>query len=82
MDGSTDEDAEAIGYAEPAGFPQMDSLALAVHRETGQQIVVSLTPEDPILNEVDVVEHIGFVESFPPRPRRILDATRPVGLLV
>ena len=75
-----DEDAEAIGYAELAGFPQMDSLALAVHRETGQQIVVSLTPEDPILNEVDVVEHIGFVESFPPRPRRILDATRPVGL--
>jgi glycosyltransferase involved in cell wall biosynthesis len=78
---SAPEGAEDIGYAEVAGFPQTDALALAVHRETGQQILVALTSEDPILDQVDVTEHIGYIEPFPARPRKIGDATRPVGLV-
>lgn len=67
---SAPDDAEEIGYAELAGFPQMDPLAFAVHRETGQRILVTLTEEDPVLGQVDQIEGIGYIEPFPARPRR------------
>jgi glycosyltransferase involved in cell wall biosynthesis len=73
--------AEEIGYVELAGFPQMDTLALAVHRESGQQVLVSL-PDDPILHEVDLIGALGHIEPFPARPRQSPDcAKRPLGLL-
>lgn len=75
------DEAEEIGYAELAGFTQMDSLALATHRETGQRILVTLTDDDPARGQIDSIEHIGFVEPFPARPRRVPPASeRPHGL--
>lgn len=73
-------DAEEIGYAETAGLPQFDSLALAVHRTTGQQILVAL-PEDPLLGEVDVVEILGYMDPVPARPRSTPSTDRDFGLL-
>ncbi|HXS47177.1 MAG TPA: glycosyltransferase [Solirubrobacterales bacterium] len=67
---SAPEGAEEIGYAELAGFPQMDALAFAVHRETGQRFLVTLTGDDPVLNQVDLAESIGYIEPFPARPRQ------------
>lgn len=75
------EGAEDLGYVELAGFPQMDVLALALHRETGQQVLVALTGEDPLHGHVDVVEIIGHVEPFPARPRLTPDAARAHGLV-
>jgi len=72
--------AEDIGYAELAALPQLDSLALAVHRATGQRTLVTL-PEDPLLDEVDLIETLGYLDPFPARPRSIPPAERPYGLL-
>jgi glycosyltransferase involved in cell wall biosynthesis len=78
---SAPEDAEDLGYAELAGFPQMDVLAIAVHRETGQRVLVSLTDEDLLRDRVDVIEIVGHVEPFPARPRRTPQAERTLGLV-
>jgi hypothetical protein len=60
----------------------MDPLALAVHRETGQRILVTVTGDDPLRDEVDLIEGIGFVEPFPARPRQTPPASmRSYGLL-
>lgn len=75
------DDAEELGYVELAGFPLMDVLAIGVHRETGQQVLVALTGEDPLQGQVDVIEALGHVEPFPARPRRTPDATRAHGLV-
>ena len=58
-------EALELGYVEEAPLPGFDTLALAVHRATGQHILVSL-PDDPILHAVDVIE--------PPRLHRPLPA--------
>jgi len=62
--------AVEIGYLEEAPLPGLDSVALALHRGTGQHVLVSL-PEDPILHEVDVIESLGFADPFPLRPRNV-----------
>jgi glycosyltransferase involved in cell wall biosynthesis/GT2 family glycosyltransferase len=74
------DDGEEIGYAEAAPLPGLDTLALAVHRATGQQMLVTL-PEDPILGEVDIVEGVGFIDPFPIKPRRVPSSQRPDGLV-
>jgi len=79
---SVPDNAEEIGYVELAGFPQMDPLALAIHRETGQRILVTVTDDDPLRDQVDLIEGIGFVEPFPARPRQTPPAAmRGYGLL-
>jgi glycosyltransferase involved in cell wall biosynthesis len=78
---SVPDDAEEIGYVELAGFPQMDPLALALHRETGQRVLVSVTGEDSLRDQVDLIEGIGFVEPFPARPRQTPSAQRSHGLI-
>lgn len=75
------DEGEELGYVELAGFPQMDVLALGVHRETGQRVLVTLTGEDPLLGQVEVIEILGHIEPFPARPRRTPDAVRPHGLV-
>lgn len=62
------DDEEELGYIELAPFPQQNSLALGIHRQTGQKVLLSL-PDDPFAAEVDYVEHLGFVEPFPIEPR-------------
>jgi glycosyltransferase involved in cell wall biosynthesis len=74
-------DAEEIGYLELAGFPQMDPLALALHRETGRRILVTVTDDDPLRDEVDLIEGIGYVEPVPARPRQTPPALRSDGLV-
>jgi hypothetical protein len=79
--GKAPEGAEDIGYVELAGFPQMDAIGLAVHRETGQQILMNLV-EDPMKAEADLTEVLGYVEPFPPRPRHVPECPgRPLGLV-
>ncbi len=73
-------EALEIGYVEEAPLPGLDVLALAVLRETGQHVLVSL-PDDPFLHEVDVIDHLGFLDPFPLRPRETPSAERPLGLL-
>jgi glycosyltransferase involved in cell wall biosynthesis len=74
------QDGEEIGYAEAAPLPGLDTLALAVHRATGQQVLVTL-PEDPILGEVDVIGGVGFIDPFPIKPRGVPSLQRPDGLV-
>jgi glycosyltransferase involved in cell wall biosynthesis len=69
-----------LGYVEEAAFPGLEPIALAVLRATGQHILVSL-PADPIFHSFDVIEHLGFAEPFPLRPRETPAAGRPVGLV-
>lgn len=61
-------EGEELGYLELAPFPQLKAIAVGVHRPTGQQVLVTL-PDDPLLGEVDVVRHLGFVEALPAEPR-------------
>lgn len=72
--------ATEVGYVELAPLPGMDHLSLAVHRESGQHVLVT-HPDDPLLAEVDVIEHLGFVDPFPLKPRETPQAERPIGLL-
>ena len=78
--GEPPEGAEDIGYVELFGFPQMDVITLAVHRETGQQILMNLT-EDPMHAEADFTEILGYLDPFPSppaaSPRMLWPATRP-----
>jgi glycosyltransferase involved in cell wall biosynthesis len=74
------EGGEAIGYVELAGFPQMDVLALAVHRGTGEQVLVAL-PDDPLLGEVDLIDTLGSIEPFPAKPRQCPNAACGHGLV-
>ncbi|HEY0277007.1 MAG TPA: glycosyltransferase [Solirubrobacterales bacterium] len=76
---SAPEHAVEIGYLEEAPLPGLDSIALAVHRGTGQRVLVSL-PEDPILSEVDVIEVFGFADPFPLRPRNVEIERSRIGL--
>jgi glycosyltransferase involved in cell wall biosynthesis len=72
--------AEEIGYVELAPFPQLDCLALGVHRPTGQKVLVTL-PEDPILEQVDVLDALGFIEPIPLKPDEVPDTQRSFGLV-
>lgn len=79
--GEAPDGAEDIGYVELFGLPQMDVITLAVHRATGQQILMNLT-EDPIHAEADFTEVLGYVDPFPARPRLVPDCSGPpLGLL-
>jgi glycosyltransferase involved in cell wall biosynthesis len=69
-----------VGYVELAPLPGMDPLSLAIHRETGEHVLVT-HPDDPLLAEVDVIENLGFVDPFPLKPRETPRAERPIGLL-
>lgn len=61
-------EGEELGYLELAPFPQLKALALGIHRPTGQQVLVT-PPDDPLLGEVDLVRHLGFIEALPAEPR-------------
>lgn len=62
------DEGEELGYIELAPFPQLKALALGVHRATGQQVLVT-PPDDPLLDEVDLVRHLGFIEALPAEPQ-------------
>jgi glycosyltransferase involved in cell wall biosynthesis len=72
--------AVALGYLEEASLPGLDPIALAAHRVTGQHVLVNL-PDDPILHTVDVIEHLGFVDPFPLRPRHVESERARIGLI-
>ena len=74
------DDAEELGYAELIPLPGLDSLALAVHRGTGQPILVTL-PGDPLLDHVDLIETLGCVDPFPLKPRETPLSQRGDGLV-
>jgi glycosyltransferase involved in cell wall biosynthesis len=63
-------EAETIGYLETVWLPQLGAIVLAVHRETGQETIVTV-PGDPLLPHVDLVETLGFVEPAPPQRREV-----------
>ncbi len=71
-------DAEELGYVELAPFPLLDPLVLALHRPSGTRVLVTL-PDDPLVEEVDVIRGIGYIERFPIRPRLGPVAERPYG---
>lgn len=72
-------DALELGYAEEAPLPGLDGLALAVHRKTGEHLLVTM-PDDPLIGSVDVIDHLGFMDPFPMRPRASPDSARTLGL--
>jgi glycosyltransferase involved in cell wall biosynthesis len=74
------DDAEHLGYAELAPLPGLEALGRAVHRETGEELLVTMA-EDPILGSVDVIETLGFIDPFPLKPRKVPTTQRPDGLL-
>ncbi len=72
--------ADGLGYLEAAPLPGLDSVALATIRASGEVLPISL-PEDPLLPEVDVGEHLGFLDPQPLRPRETPSAERDTGLV-
>lgn len=74
------DDAEELGYTELTPLPGLDSLALAVHCDTGQPTLVTL-PGDPLLDHVDLVETLGCVDPFPLKPREVPLSQRADGLV-
>lgn len=74
------EGAIELGYLEEAPLPGLDPVALARHRTTGQELLVSL-PADPIAGQFDVIEALGFADPFPLRPRETPATGRPEGLI-
>jgi glycosyltransferase involved in cell wall biosynthesis len=72
---------EDLGRLEVAPLPGLDSLGQAIVRETGEVIVIS-HPEDPLMGEVEIGAHLGFLDPVPQRPREVpMPAERPVGLV-
>jgi glycosyltransferase involved in cell wall biosynthesis len=72
---------EGLGRLEVAPLPGLDSLGQAIVRETGEVIVIS-HPEDPLMGEVEIGAHLGFLDPVPQRPREVpMPAERPVGLV-
>jgi glycosyltransferase involved in cell wall biosynthesis len=69
-----------LGYLEEAPLPGFEPIALAMLHSTGQHILASL-PADPIWGSFDVIEHLGFADPFPLRPRETPASGRPVGLV-
>jgi glycosyltransferase involved in cell wall biosynthesis len=74
------EPLQELGFVELAPLPGMDSLSLGAHRDSGERIPV-IHPDDPLLAEVDIVDHLGFLDPVPPRPREIPPAERFLGLV-
>ena len=72
--------AVELGYVEQAPLPGMDPLALALHRASGEHVLVC-PADDPLLAEVDLLEHLGFLDPTPLKPRQTPAAQRPLGLL-
>jgi glycosyltransferase involved in cell wall biosynthesis len=62
------EDEHLLGYVEAVPFALLDSIFVARHRATGQQVLVS-GDDDPLLADVDLTAHLGFIEPYPLRPR-------------
>ncbi len=71
---------EDLGWLEVAPLPGLDSLSVATLRETGETIVIGL-PEDPLVAEADIIEHLGFLDPVPQRPRDVPFAEWPVGVV-
>jgi len=61
-------DEHLVGYLEAVPFALLDSIFVARHRVTGQQVLVS-GDDDPLLADVDLTAHLGFIEPYPLRPR-------------
>lgn len=71
--------AVELGYLEEAPLPGLDSIALAVIRDTGQHLLVNQT-DDPLLPRVEMIEHLGFADPFPLRPRHVMIKRSRIGL--
>jgi glycosyltransferase involved in cell wall biosynthesis len=71
--------AVELGYLEEAPLPGLDSIAVGVLRDTGQHLLVNQT-DDPLLPRVEVIEHLGFADPFPLRPRHVVIKRSRVGL--
>jgi hypothetical protein len=71
--------AENLGYLEVAPFPELNCLALGIHRESGQQLLISM-PDDPLIDEVDFVAALGFLDPYPIKPRFEAPEGPPLGL--
>jgi glycosyltransferase involved in cell wall biosynthesis len=57
-----------LGYLEAIPLPLLDSIFLAQHRLTKQHVLVA-GDDDPLLGDVDLIAHLGFIEPHPIRPR-------------
>jgi hypothetical protein len=60
--------ATTLGFVEQAPLPLLDALVHGIHRGTGGQVLVAGV-EDPIAHEVDRIEVLGYVDSYPMNPR-------------
>lgn len=75
-----DASAVELGYVELAPLPGMDPLSLARHRDSGEHVLVC-PAGDPLLPQVDLLEHLGFLDPVPLKPREVPSSQRPLGLL-
>ena len=57
-----------LGHLEAAALPLLDHVFVAVHRATGQEVLIS-GEEDPLRSEVADLRHLGLIEPHPIRPR-------------
>ncbi len=71
---------EGLGYVELAPLPGMDSISRARHRQSGEEVIVA-NLGDPLHEEADLTEHVGFLDPVPLRPRETPVAVRTSGLV-
>lgn len=71
---------EELGYLEQAPLPHFKQVGVGVHRTTGQQVLVT-PPDDPILDQVESLRIIGFIEPYPLQPGYEPPDPPPLGLL-
>jgi glycosyltransferase involved in cell wall biosynthesis len=69
-----------LGYVETVPFILLDSIFSARHRVTGRQVLVS-GEDDPLLPDVELIAHLGFIEPYPLRPRNGPSGTREAGMI-
>jgi glycosyltransferase involved in cell wall biosynthesis len=71
---------ELLGYLEEAPLPLFDAVALARVRPSGEHVLIS-GEDDGLRGEVDVLQHLGYIEPIPIHPRQPPDAQRIFGVL-
>ena len=68
-----------LGFAEQAPLPMFEPLLLGRHRSSGDDVLLAGF-DDPLAEEVDDIQGIGYVEAYPIHPRLRQFTSVPYGL--
>ncbi len=69
--------ATSLGYVELAAFRLLEPLLLAHDPATEQRVLVA-GDDDPLITRVEPIETLGWIESYPVKPKGVPGQTFPV----